>query len=913
MNILANSQDVTITGGHFSNVKGNQHNNYHVDKSIRSVYVERQIVKQGKRTARDDYLEIPTGDVYLVKQVAEASQVESEENPRVRDPEIDATRTMNVARLSTSNTEYLHVKYDGRGAMKAFKRDLKKYSSIKNINALQLFGYNSSKEAPSLLFYDAPVSVAKVLSHNTNSPALYAYFSYQLSRSGIFVTGGRQPGARDLWIDTQSGHLRLGPGVNDGQQSYFLSDLEVESTETDTSLAIQSFKDDKTVCEYLSKMLPSRDFLQALARGMTGYPYIATDDRVELLLLSPPGSIYSRSRGKVVATRPILKDYVLHGVWPTVPDLPDSIRNSRVLMQDGTIRFTVPPWDVHNVHCLDIVYGMPWSEWDKLGDLWLAQAHSIFVHHNVEDHEWDDYSIFRNFALALERESEDLPLMSRVYIRRDRPFYLFILPIPRFSDDPITKRCWMKGNKYYWSLDPHGRAEVPEDARMYLPAFKSTIKIDMAHFEWRTYEAVHKFQVLKGFDPRTTAFARSLELLILDVSEVDSDGRFEEIRECSEEEKFDEIEDISNQRFLPGVPWAGRQYAHSTTEQEAYAKLSSIGTVRSETRGKDIAFWSKAPQHLGYRLSGLNGPPADSLRETMLYMENGSIRFCVTFSTLYHVNYLELGYSLQSRRSSRMVQFRRTWLLQAHSVLDKLQVGEHWEAYLTIAGFWLHLHRRFEDERPTIGSFVDTPYYLFVRPIPLPSDDPAVWSSWERSKYYWSLDAYGTQEMTESHRISLGLPSFTIRMSVYHESWDKRTYDAIHDVQAQQGFDPKTADFARTIGLPILEVESLEPQTDRATKATEHSSSTIDHSIVTPIEGKTEGVEHKYSKESRSNEDSTDITRVARAPSFRLLYLLHSVLFFVLLLVIFNTLGVTYSLDRSYIIWKPCNLLPCRI
>ncbi|EEB91225.1 hypothetical protein MPER_10450, partial [Moniliophthora perniciosa FA553] len=466
---------------------------------------------------------------------------ESEEIPHVRDPEIDATRTRRVARLSASNTEYLHVKYDGRDAVKAFKRDFEKYSSIKNTNVLQLFGYNSSKEAPSLIFYDTSISVAKILSLNKGSPALYAYFSYQLSRSGAFVVGGREPGSRDLWIDTRSGHLRLGPPVNDGRQSYFLSNLEVESTETDTSLAIQSFKDDKVVCEYLSKMLSSRDFLQALARGMTGYPYIATDDRVELLLFSPPGSIYSRSRGKVVATRPTLEEYVMQGVWPTVPDLPDSIRRSQVLMRDGTIRFTVPPWDVHNVHCLDIVYGLP-------------------CHHNIEDHEWDDYSIFRNFALALKREPEDLQLMPRVYIQQNRPFYLFILPIPRFSDDPITKRCWLKGNKYYWSLDPHGRAEVPEDARMYLPAFKSTIKIDMAHFEWRTYEAVQKFQLLKGFDPRTTAFARSLKLLILVVSEVDSDGRFEEIqgkvglvfaqtsilqatiylRRYSEEGKFDE-------------------------------------------------------------------------------------------------------------------------------------------------------------------------------------------------------------------------------------------------------------------------------------------------------------------------------------------------------------------------------------
>ncbi|KAI3613160.1 hypothetical protein WG66_001548 [Moniliophthora roreri] len=114
---------------------------------------------------------------------------------------------------------------------------------------------------------------------------------------------------------------------------------------------------------------------------------------------------------------------------------------------------------------------------------------------------------------------------------------------------------------------------------------------------------------------------------------------------------------------------------------------------------------------------------------------------------------------------------------------------------------------RIHEENACQKLIPDTPVYLFVRTIPRLSNDEAIWRSWvESAKYFWSLDPSGREEMLESTRVSLGLPSFATNVQVSLYSWSLDAYKAIERLQLLNSFDPRTTDFARSLGYPLVQL-----------------------------------------------------------------------------------------------------------
>ncbi|KAL0571206.1 hypothetical protein V5O48_010756 [Marasmius crinis-equi] len=105
------------------------------------------------------------------------------------------------------------------------------------------------------------------------------------------------------------------------------------------------------------------------------------------------------------------------------------------------------------------------------------------------------------------------------------------------------------------------------------------------------------------------------------------------------------------------------------------------------------------------------------------------------------------------------------------------------------------------------GDHIYSPYYLFILP-PSPLSSAPDLESWrrERTLYYWSLDPDGASVMSEEQRISLGLPSYTIKFQSTDLYWPAEVYDFMRLWQEAKGFDPTTTDFARSLGHSILEV-----------------------------------------------------------------------------------------------------------
>ncbi|KAI3621323.1 hypothetical protein WG66_014500 [Moniliophthora roreri] len=131
--------------------------------------------------------------------------------------------------------------------------------------------------------------------------------------------------------------------------------------------------------------------------------------------------------------------------------------------------------------------------------------------------------------------------------------------------------------------------------------------------------------------------------------------------------------------------------------------------------------------------------------------------------------------------------------------------------------------------------------YLFVRPIPRPSDNETTWRSWAESTYFWSLDPSGQEEILESTRVSLELPDFEHNVELLYISWDLETYRAIGSFQHFKGFDPKTTDCARSLSYPLMQVvgnvdrfQELGESNDDCLTSKDEESMSVDHDPPCP-------------------------------------------------------------------------------
>ncbi|KAK7014817.1 hypothetical protein VNI00_019240 [Paramarasmius palmivorus] len=126
------------------------------------------------------------------------------------------------------------------------------------------------------------------------------------------------------------------------------------------------------------------------------------------------------------------------------------------------------------------------------------------------------------------------------------------------------------------------------------------------------------------------------------------------------------------------------------------------------------------------------------------------------------------------------------WLSQASYILDENDSG---------------------DMEPYDPASANSVPYLFIRPPPLQVKDVEDWANSQIS--WWSFDNNGATEIPESTCQQLGLINPILdSVGVRLVHWSKpgvKAHDIIHAWQVARGFDPKTPDFARHLGFPIIE------------------------------------------------------------------------------------------------------------
>ncbi|KAF9262468.1 hypothetical protein L218DRAFT_834989, partial [Marasmius fiardii PR-910] len=89
------------------------------------------------------------------------------------------------------------------------------------------------------------------------------------------------------------------------------------------------------------------------------------------------------------------------------------------------------------------------------------------------------------------------------------PIYLFLEPSPSLATQ-----------FYFWSHSPSGGDPLSLDLCKYLGLpFKLFLASEQLQFSWpsKVYRALHDYQVRRGFDPKTTEFARSLRRDVYEV------------------------------------------------------------------------------------------------------------------------------------------------------------------------------------------------------------------------------------------------------------------------------------------------------------------------------------------------------------------------------------------------------------
>ncbi|KAI3595885.1 hypothetical protein WG66_008858 [Moniliophthora roreri] len=123
-------------------------------------------------------------------------------------------------------------------------------------------------------------------------------------------------------------------------------------------------------------------------------------------------------------------------------------------------------------------------------------------------------------------------------------------------------------------------------------------------------------------------------------------------------------------------------------------------------------------------------------------------------------------------------------------------------SYLLVAQrFVFFLRMESPPEQFSVSALETLPIvYLFLRPPPPCLAD---FDSWMSQVSFWSFDKDGSSEIPETERKRLSLPKITFSFAQLRlERWSKCVYDGIHAWQVARGFDPTTANFARSLGMP---------------------------------------------------------------------------------------------------------------
>ncbi|KAK1225158.1 hypothetical protein PQX77_011914 [Marasmius sp. AFHP31] len=192
------------------------------------------------------------------------------------------------------------------------------------------------------------------------------------------------------------------------------------------------------------------------------------------------------------------------------------------LLENGLFRFRLG-----NERWFLIVWGSMNAQ-----DAWLSQAWSVFHALGITVENDLEAFVFTQPYVKLSGS----PSRSRAKQQRrlQQPIYLFVRPLPRGYLAPNDERQYQTSSLHYWSFREDGNSPLSHETCHYL-GLPTALRPDcyLSSHSWTThvYKIIHGYQLLRGFDPRTTDFARHIGYDDPIFQPVDDPARFEELRE----------------------------------------------------------------------------------------------------------------------------------------------------------------------------------------------------------------------------------------------------------------------------------------------------------------------------------------------------------------------------------------------
>ena len=111
-----------------------------------------------------------------------------------------------------------------------------------------------------------------------------------------------------------------------------------------THLPIQTYNDNDIVFEYLTRIFPTRTILQGIHLASSGFFQFLVNEQVIPILSFIPGAIYNLRSRDITARLPGARERLHYGLWRVLGRIPDGMRESQVVMDDGSVRYVRKSW-----------------------------------------------------------------------------------------------------------------------------------------------------------------------------------------------------------------------------------------------------------------------------------------------------------------------------------------------------------------------------------------------------------------------------------------------------------------------------------------------------------------------------------------------------------------------------------------
>ncbi|KAJ8080348.1 hypothetical protein PM082_017181 [Marasmius tenuissimus] len=537
-NFFRNARHFTVAGGSFDHIEGDQHSYYGP-----TTIIQKQIKKQ---TEFDEFYYVKRGAIYRLKDIGSSTyprRWDNEDREWWEEGRPRADRTICAAKvLQQPGIVFTVIQYSGPDARRAFVQDFCVSSRVLTSSVSQIYGYNAS-EIPSLIFYNELIPVAHLKENAGDLGRMY------------ISSLPRQLGCEEeeLWVDPTRGVMCRGPPGP--RPRLWLSRFDL----ADLPLKAELVREDvilRFLARFKSKKV-DRIVVQAIALGAwTDRPQQASQPTVVLATTNTPIA-------------------VANNVWESKTDS----LSGRKLLGNGLTR-------------VGGTLAYVWLEWDRDAQYaWISQASSVF--HACGTSLKEDlsvYSVSSFFALSPPAQHSSEALNPCAFLRGDlsneraaqrrfqRPIYLFV------GSRPPGMHICKTSSVHHWSFCEDGHPplshEVCRDLGFPVELTFSYKGYISRYWPNDSYKYAHQYQILRGFDPNTTDFARHLGFES-DFQPLSDSDRFEQVQEVVPSGTVASVLKMLEGWGWPVQPGPGVEYlAHLEARATALAKhqLSSKKT-----------------------------------------------------------------------------------------------------------------------------------------------------------------------------------------------------------------------------------------------------------------------------------------------------------------------------------------------